>query len=104
MISENHKTKKDRKKFNPANKEVISIDELEDECDNQSQIAELKKQKEMVANYFKKLENDHEKNNWAVNGKAGIDQKGMDRAKQIIKEASKHSGYYKSEEEKLAEV
>ena len=103
MISENQKTKKDRKKFDPGNKEVISIDELEQDCDNQSQINELKRQKEMVASYFKKLENENH-NNWCVNSKSGMDQKGIDRAKAIIKEASKHSGYHKSEEEKLAEV
>lgn len=51
----------------------------------------------MVAGYFKKLDSENVVNNWTVNGKAGIDQKSMDRANQIIHEAGKHSEYYSSE-------
>ena len=43
-------------------------------------------------------------NNYSVVQKAGMDQDAQGRAKEMIQELSKESGYYRAEETKLAET
>jgi hypothetical protein len=65
--------------------EVVDIDleDMETALEQSSQLKELNKQKHIVNSYFDSLQQKNEMN-WNVNQKAGMDNKALERAKDII--------------------